>query len=122
VLLGGGAWASQGQGTPYWPQVATGDHVTTASAAGIVWPVLALAGFLVLVRAKVAGTGADAVAAEKLRRYGAMWQAVYAAAWLLAAGMPVEAAGMAVLAVVGLVVMTVLKEVNGLSGRPIGWR
>ena len=26
------------------------------------------------------------------------------------------------LAVVGLVVMTVLKEVNGLSGRPIGWR
>ena len=62
------------------------------------------------------------MAAEKLRRYGAMWQAVYAAAWLLAAGMPVEAAGMAVLAVVGLVVMTVLKEVNGLSGRPIGWR
>jgi NAD(P)H-quinone oxidoreductase subunit 1 len=30
-------------------------------------------------------------------------------AWLLAAGMPAEAAGMAVLAVVGLVVMTVLK-------------
>lgn len=122
ALLGGGAWASQGAATAYWPQVAAGDHVTTASPAGIVWPVLALVGFLLLVRTKVAGTGADAVAAEKLRRYGAMWQAVYAAAWLLAAGMAVEAAGMAVLAVVGLVVMTLLKEVNGLSGRPIGWR
>jgi hypothetical protein len=29
---------------------------------------------------------------------------------------------MAVLALAGLVAMTVLKEVNGLSGRPIGWR
>jgi hypothetical protein len=51
-----------------------------------------------------------------------MWQAVYAAAWLMAAGLRVEALAMAVLAVAGLVAMTVLKEVNGLSGRPIGWR
>jgi hypothetical protein len=29
---------------------------------------------------------------------------------------------MAVLAVLGLLAMTVIKEVNGLSGRPIGWR
>ena len=59
---------------------------------------------------------------EKLRRYGAMWQAVYAAAWLMAAGLRAEALGMALLAVLGLLAMTVLKEVNGLSGRPIGWR
>jgi hypothetical protein len=36
--------------------------------------------------------------------------------------MHAEAAAMAALAVAGLVVMTVLKEINGLSGRPIGWR
>ena len=117
-----GALASQAQGVAFWPQVSHGDTVVTASPVGIVWPVLALAGFLILVRGKVAGLGGGPVAAEKLRRYGAMWQAVYAAAWLLAAGLPYEAAGMAVLAVVGLVAMTVLKEVNGLSGRPIGWR
>jgi hypothetical protein len=29
---------------------------------------------------------------------------------------------MAFLAVAGLVAMTILKEVNGLSGRPVGWR
>jgi hypothetical protein len=62
------------------------------------------------------------VGSEKLRRYGAMWQAVYAAAWLMASGLRAEALGMAVLAVAGLVAMTLLKEINGLSGRPISWR
>ena len=121
VLLGGGAWASAGSAGGYWPQVATGDRVLGAGPAGLVWPALSLAAFLVLVRAKVAGQPGH-VASEKLRRYGAMWQAVHAAAWLMAAGMHAEAAAMAALAVAGLVVMTVLKEVNGLSGRPIGWR
>jgi hypothetical protein len=51
-----------------------------------------------------------------------MWQAVYAAAWLMASGLRAEALGMAVLAVAGLVAMTLLKEINGLSGRPISWR
>jgi hypothetical protein len=73
------------------------------------------------VRAKVAGSPGPA-GAEKLRRYGAMWQAVYAAAWLLAAGLRTEALCMAALAVAGLLAMTLLKEVNGLSGRPVGWR
>jgi hypothetical protein len=121
VLLGGGAWASAGSAGGYWPQVSSGDRVLGAGPAGLVWPALSLAAFLVLVRAKVAGQPGH-VASEKLRRYGAMWQAVHAAAWLMAAGMHAEAAAMAVLAVAGLVVMTVLKEVNGLSGRPIGWR
>ncbi len=121
VLLGGGAWASAGSAGGYWPQVSSGDRVLASGPAGLVWPALSLAGFLVLVRAKVAGQPGH-VASEKLRRYGAMWQAVHAAAWLMAAGMRAEAAAMAVLAVAGLVAMTVLKEINGLSGRPIGWR
>jgi hypothetical protein len=121
VLLGGGAWASAGSAGGYWPQVSSGDRVLGAGPAGLVWPALSLVAFLVLVRAKVAGQPGH-VASEKLRRYGAMWQAVHAAAWLMAAGMHAEAAAMAALAVAGLVVMTVLKEINGLSGRPIGWR
>ncbi|MFO0961765.1 MAG: UbiA family prenyltransferase [Phycisphaerales bacterium] len=121
VLLGGGALASQGEGITFWPQVARGDQLVASGPVGLVWPVLALAGFLLLARSKVAGLG-GAVGSEKLRRYGAMWQAVYAAAWLLAAGLIPETLGMAAMAVAGLVAMTLLKEINGLSGRPLTWR
>ena len=121
VLLGGGAIVAQGSAGGFWPQVARGDELIATGPVGLLWPVLALVGFLLVVRTKVAGSPGP-VGGEKLRRYGAMWQAVYAAAWLMAAGLRVEALAMAVLAVAGLVAMTVLKEVNGLSGRPIGWR
>ena len=121
VILGGGALAAGGSPGGFWPQVARGDELVGTGPVGLVWPVLALVAFLVLVRSKIAGSPGP-VGGEKLRRYGAMWQAVYAAAWLMAAGLRAEALGMAVLAVLGLLAMTVLKEVNGLSGRPIGWR
>jgi hypothetical protein len=121
VLLGGGALASQGSAGGFWPQVARGDELVGAGPVGLAWPALALVGFLLLVRAKVAGSPGP-VGAEKLRRYGAMWQAVYAAAWLMAAGLRFEALCMAGLALAGLAAMTLLKEVNGFSGRPIGWR
>ena len=101
--------------------MARGGEVAITGPVGLAWPALALVGFLLLVRAKVAGSPGP-VGAEKLRRYGAMWQAVYAAAWLMAAGLRFEALCMAGLAVAGLAAMTLLKEVNGLSGRPIGWR
>jgi len=121
VLLGGGVMMARDSAGGYWPQVAHGDEVIGAGPIGIIWPVLALVAFLLLVRAKVAGSRGP-VGSEKLRRYGAMWQAVYAAAWLMASGLRAEALGMAVLAVAGLVAMTLLKEINGLSGRPITWR
>jgi len=121
VLLGGGAFSSAGSAGGFWPRISRGDQLVGSGPIGLVWPVLALAAFLLLVRAKVAGHPGP-VGSEKLRRYGAMWQAVYAAAWLMAAGLHAEALGMAVLAVAGLVAMTLLKEINGLSGRPVGWR
>jgi hypothetical protein len=121
ALLGGGALAARNSAGGYWPQVARGDELIGSGPIGIIWPVLALAGFLLLVRAKVAGSP-GAAGAERLRRYGAMWQAVYAAAWLMAAGLQAEALGMAALALTGIVAMTLLKEINGLSGRPISWR
>lgn len=121
ILIAGGILASQGSAGGYWPQVVQGDLLIGSGPIGVVWPLLALAGFLLVVRGKIAGSGAVS-GGEKLRRYGAMWQAVYAAAWLMAVGLRAEALGMAILAVGGMLAMTLLKEFNGLSGRPIGWR
>ncbi len=120
ILIGIGVRA--GDGSDFWPKVKEGDELVSSGPHGLIWPLLALAGFLVVARIKVAGQGGGAGASEKLRRYGAMWQAVYAAAWLMCVGMHTAALGMAVVAVAGLLVMTIIKEINGLSGRPIGWR
>ena len=62
------------------------------------------------------------VAAEKLKRYGAMWQSLYGAAWLLALGMRREAVWIGLFAVLGFTSMTLIKEVTGLTGRPIQYR
>jgi hypothetical protein len=71
--LRGGIWPP---GTPVWT---------------LIWPATAVAGFLVISVWK-AGAVQGAAAAEKLKRYGAMWQALYGAAWLMALGLEVQAA------------------------------
>ena len=85
------------------------------------YPVLAVLGFSVIARWKTRG-GTGQVAAEKARRYGAMWQSLYAAAWLAALQLHVEALWMSAFAVSGFIIMTVLREITGLSGRPIEYR
>lgn len=120
LLVGMGV--SSSEGGDFWPRIVVDGQATSVGPRGLVWPLLAIAGFLLVVRLKVAGMGGGPAAAEKLRRYGAMWQAVYAAAWLMCIGLPKAALAMAILAVAGLLVMTLIKEVAGLSGRPIGWR
>lgn len=62
------------------------------------------------------------VAAEKIKRYGAMWQCLYGATWLLALGLEGAAAFMGLLAVIGFTAMTLIREVSGLSGGPITYR
>lgn len=61
-------------------------------------------------------------AAEKVRRYGAMWQSLYGAAWLAALGLRTEAIWIGLFACCGFVAMTLIKEVTGLSGRPLAYR
>jgi hypothetical protein len=61
-------------------------------------------------------------AAEKLKRYGAMWQALYGAAWLMALGLPAQAMGIGAFALAGLIAMTLIKEITGLSDRPVTFR
>ncbi len=89
---------------------------------GLLYPAGAMIIFMVFARWKISTAPDWPAAAEKLKRYGAMWHAVYAASWLLALGLPWPAACFGVLAVTGLVVMTVWRELLGLSGRPVEYR
>jgi len=84
-------------------------------------PMAAMAGFLAVAAWKTSGVTPE-VAAEKLKRYGAMWQSLYGAAWLLALGQHTEAAAIACFAVLGFAAMTLIKELIGLTGQPVGYR
>lgn len=67
-------------------------------------------------------TPEPARAADKIRRYGALWAAMYGAAWMLGMGYLPEAAILGALTLVGVLGMTVLREVYGLFEHPIGYR
>lgn len=88
---------------------------------GPIWPILAVTSFLIMAYRKTIAVDRH-VAAEKLKRYGAMWQALYGAAWLMALGLPVQAMWIGAFAVVGFLGMTTIKEVTGLSDRPVTYR
>lgn len=97
-----------------WP-----DWVPLSAAA---WPA-ALAGVFVLVAmGKVRRYGFNARAAEKISRYGSLWLALYACAWLVGAGHGGAAAVLLALSGAGFLGMTVLREVYGLVETPIGYR
>lgn len=85
------------------------------------WPVAAVIAFAVVAWWKTS-TVTGAAAAEKLKRYGAMWQALYGAAWLMALGLHEPATSLGVFALLGFAAMTLIREVTGLSGRPIVYR
>lgn len=89
--------------------------------AGIVYPLLVVIAFLAVAWWKVTVVDGK-VAAEKLKRYGAMWQSLYGAAWLLALGLTVEAMWIGLFAIAGFIAMTVIKEMSGVTGRPIEYR
>ncbi|MDG2055402.1 MAG: UbiA family prenyltransferase [Phycisphaerales bacterium] len=109
VIIGAGIM-SQGS---LWP--------VGISPWAVVYPLVAVAGFLIVVQWKLKSVSPRA-GAEKLRRYGAMWQSLYAAAWLLALGMVPEALGMGIFALVGFCGMTMIREAAGLTGRPVEFR
>ena len=91
------------------------------AAWGVLYPLLAAVMFVVVACIK-AGRVSGPAAAEKLKRYGAMWQSLYGAAWLLALGHRAEAMGIGLFALFGFATMTLLKEIMGVSGRPVSYR
>ncbi len=91
------------------------------SPVNVLWPAIAAVAFLCVVRWKTMRVEGH-VAAEKLLRYGAMWQALYGSMWLLAIGLEEEAILIAVFAFLGFALMTILKELMGQVSRPLTYR
>ena len=88
----------------------------------LLWPLAAVAGFAVMMRWKISRARTANIAAEKIRRYGALWQCVYAAAWLLALQLFTPAMWMFGFAIASAVIVMVVKEATGAIGKPISWR
>jgi 4-hydroxybenzoate polyprenyltransferase len=109
IILGAGGVSVDG----LWPD--------GADPSGAIWPALAVVAFVVMAWWKTSRVAGRA-AAEKLKRYGAMWQSLYGAAWLLALGLAKEALWIGLFAVAGFIAMTLIKELTGLTGRPISFR
>ncbi len=105
-----------------WLAVERGDGIWNRPLWSLALPGGVALACLIVVRGKCRGAVDRRAAAEKLKRYGAMWQCFYASAWFFALGLPVAGIGFAILAVVGFIVMTTLREVIGITGRPIEFR
>lgn len=108
IILGGGAW-----GGGLWPADADWPQA--------MWPIAAVVGFMAIGWWK-ASSATGRAAAEKLKRYGAMWHGLYGAGWLAAVGLGQQAIGLLVFALVGFAAMTLIKEVSGLATRPLAYR
>lgn len=112
ALVLGYGWISAEDGR-FWP-MATGIR-------GIAWPLLAVMGFFMVVYWKSTRSSGRNLG-EKLQRYGAMWQCLYGAAWLLAVDLGRQALLLFVVAISGFIVMTLIKEVYGHGTREISYR
>jgi 4-hydroxybenzoate polyprenyltransferase len=106
-------WAGGRHGEGVWPN--------SSGAYAVFFPIMATIGFGFVAWWKATGVRGKA-AAEKLKRYGAMWEGVYGAAWLLALNMPTQAFWLALFSLAGFAAMTMIKEVTGLSDRPLAYR
>lgn len=88
----------------------------------IVGPLSLVVAFAVTVYRKVGHSGKGARAGEKIARYGSLWLALYACAWLIGQGYKTESLIMGVLTASGFIGMTVLRELYSLLEQPVGYR
>jgi 4-hydroxybenzoate polyprenyltransferase len=108
ALLALGAWRGE-----LWPE--------GLPAVQALWPAAAVVGFVAVAWWKTS-TSSRTAAAEKLKRYGAMWEALYGAAWLMALDLRVQAACIGAFALCGFAAMTVIRELTGPLAHPVGYR
>lgn len=85
------------------------------------WILLLAAAYVLLVWKRLSSLGRGPRVAEKIARYGALWLPLYGATWLFAEGNP-RGWLLALLAVFGLLGMTLLREVVALIEQPMGYR
>ncbi|GAB4551343.1 MAG: hypothetical protein Tsb0013_13420 [Phycisphaerales bacterium] len=83
---------------------------------------LLLGAFVFVAWRKALGTRSRSRAAEKARRYGALWQPLYAITWCCAASLWNEAIILAMLAALGFLMLTFLRELYSLIEQPVGYR
>jgi hypothetical protein len=111
AVLFSGPLAQQGSLLP------EGMHVTS-----LIWPFAAVVLFATTIRWKISHARTPALAAEKVRRYGSLWECLYATAWLLALHLYVPALFLFGFGVCSAVVVMIVKESTGATGQPISWR
>ncbi len=92
------------------------------SISSLIWPLVAIVSFTVIVRWKLSTARTSFFAAEKIRRYGALWECVYAVAWLMTLQLYWAALFMFIFAILSAAVVTLVKEAAGATGKPISWR
>lgn len=88
----------------------------------LIAPVALSGAFVLYAWHKVRLTPDAPRAAEKIKRYGSFWSTLYAAGWMLGVGRLTETLILLALALVGLLGMTVMREVYGLIEQPVGYR
>ncbi len=107
------AWERTGR-EGIWP-----DDVPPLVAIG---PAALAVLFSVVAIRRVRSLGFGARAAEKILRYGALWLALYACAWLVGMQYWLEAGLLGVLTGLGFLGMTVVREAYAMVEHPLGYR
>lgn len=85
-------------------------------------PMLVAIVFPLVVKRKIARYGLTQRCADKIGRYGSVWLAVYACAWLLGQGLADPALILGALALIGVLGMTTLREMYSFMEQPAGFR
>lgn len=110
-------WRGIGQPTSLgglWP-----DWVHAEAAIG---PVMLAAIFALWAWRKARAQGRGPRVSEKIARYGSLWLALYACAWLIGQGFRTESIILGALTLAGFLGMTVLREAYALIELPFGYR
>lgn len=88
----------------------------------LLWVGATVAVFALVCYRRVQRLGYGERSGEKVRRYGTLWPAVYACAWMVGSGKSESAWPLYGLLIVGVVGMTALREVYALVEEPIEFR
>ncbi|MSR18136.1 MAG: hypothetical protein EXS00_03040 [Phycisphaerales bacterium] len=115
----------------FWSAALLFAGVTQAGSAGywpgepwkvLLPPVIAVVAFILVAKLKIARAKSPKSAADKLIRYGSLWQAVYAMSWLIGCNLVTGAWATGALALIGFTLSIFAREVATLFGKPVGWR
>jgi len=103
-----------GEASGLWPE--------WVSPTILIGPGLLVGGYVAVAIHRTRRHGPGPRAAEKIGRYGALWPALYAIAWLVGVGAWRGVLILGALTAVGVLGMTILRELYGLAEQPPGYR